>query len=67
MVGDSSVTNDAFPDAAIRAAKPSSVRPGRKVKVRKQEKFSRPVRLGLWLGTPILLWAGIYFMGRTLL
>lgn len=67
MAGDGSVTNDAFPDAASRAAKPSWLRRRRKVKVRKQTKFSRPVRLGLWLGTPVLLWVGIYFIGRTLL
>lgn len=32
-----------------------------------QVKFSPGVRAALWLGLPVLLWVGVYFLGRALL
>jgi len=39
----------------------------RKRKVRSHAKFPRPLRFALWLGLPLLLWLGIYAIGRALL
>lgn len=37
------------------------------VELRHQKKFSRPVRLALWLGLPLGLWGAIILLARGLL
>lgn len=67
MVSEHGLADDAPPaeEAPDKAVIRRRVR--RRVRVRKQEKFPRPVRLALWLGIPVLLWIAIYLVGRALL
>ena len=54
-------------DASDQAAEPSRRRK-RRVRVGPtQDKFPRWVQVALWLGMPVVLWAGAYVIGRVLL
>jgi hypothetical protein len=62
MVGDSDLANDRASDYREGAATPpprQRAAPGERVQ-RKQAKFSRPVRLALLIGLPLVLWTAIY-------
>ncbi len=66
MVTDSDIAREPLVDVPGDAD--ASQRRKRRVRVRrKQDKFPRPLRLALLLGAPIVLWFGIYFVGRALL
>lgn len=68
MASDTGTTESAQSDAAVTAPAEEPRLKRRRVRVRrKQEKFPRPVRIALLLGLPILLWTGIYLLGRALL
>ena len=64
MIGDTGLAPDSAPEPGAGADRVPYRRSRRRVRVRKQAKFSRPVRLMLWLGLPVLLWGGIYLAWR---
>ena len=54
-------------DASDQAAEPPRRRK-RRVRVgRSQDKLPRWIQMALWLGLPVVLWAGAYLIGRVLL
>lgn len=67
MVSEHGLADDAPPAEETPDKEVTRRRVRRRVRVRKQEKFPRPVRLALWLGIPVLLWIAIYLVGRALL
>lgn len=68
MVIDNGTSVEALIDRAADQVADSPKRRKRRVRVgRKQDKFPRWVRMGLWLGMPAVLWAGVYLIGRALL
>ena len=68
MVTQSGTTDEVRIDHAADSAGEAPVRRKRRVRVRRnQEKFPRWVRVALWLGLPIMLWIGVYLIGRALL
>lgn len=66
MIGDTGLTQDPAPEPGSGVRSGIRRRSRRKVRVRKQTKFPRPVRLMLWLGLPVLLWGGILGLWRAL-
>lgn len=68
MVAESGTSGEAQTDHAIDQGAESPRRRKRRVRVgRSQDKFPRWVRVLLWLGMPVVLWAGAYLIGRALL
>ncbi len=68
MVTESGSSGDAQIDDASDQAAEQPRRRKRRVRVgRSQEKLPRWVRVLLWLGMPVVLWAGAYLIGRALL
>lgn len=66
MISDTGLTQDPAPEPGGGVRGRVRRRSRRKVRARKQTKFSRPVRLMLWLGLPVLLWGGIVGIWRAL-
>ncbi len=68
MVGETGLAEDvAGRDQAVPTGEVRRRRRRVKVRKRNQTKFPRPVRVALWLGFPVVLWGGIYLLGRALL
>lgn len=68
MITESGTSGEALIDHAGDQAAESPRRRKRRVRVgRSQEKFPRWVRVLLWLAMPVVLWTGVYLIGRALL
>lgn len=68
MVTESGTSGETLIDHKGHPAAESPTRRKRWVRLgRSQEKFPRWVRILLWLGVPVVLWAGIYLIGLALL
>lgn len=66
MVSETGLTQDPAPEPGAGYRGGIRRRSRRKVRSRRQTKFPRPVRLMLWLGLPVLLWAGIFGLWHAL-
>lgn len=66
MVSDTGLTQEPPPERDACPVGKRGQRTRRKARARSQAKFSRPVRLMLWLGLPVVLWSGIYALWRGL-